>query len=145
MPDSKGYLEWFNDKWNNSVDWTKEFLLVLNSSPVGKSAQYNPVNLPPAMEPYMVLSPRETYLKLLIDQFDEIINFDGKITPTDYMPHDPNFKQLTYQKEAVNQGFTILKEHHGYILADVLIKSVTIFLFLSSDVVVTTPLGLFNK
>ena len=35
------------------------------------------------------------------------------------MPHDPDFKRLTYQKEAVNQGFAIMKEHHGFILADV--------------------------
>lgn len=118
MPDSKGYLEWFKDKWKNSEDWTKEFLLALNSSPIGKTVPVKS-SLPPVIDSCTFLSPRETYLKLLIDQFGDIINFDGKITPDDYMPHDKNFKQLTYQKEAVNQGFAILREHHGFILADV--------------------------
>ena len=116
-----GYLDWFYDKWKQSDDWTEEFLLALNSSPVGKMPSPKPTENEEASEKdgYTVLSPRETYLKLLIDQFDDIINFDGKITPNDYMPHDQSFKQLTYQKEAVNQGFAILKEHHGFILADV--------------------------
>lgn len=118
MPDSKGYLEWFKDKWKNSEDWTKEFLLALNSSPIGKTVPVKS-SLAPVIDSCTFLSPRETYLKLLIDQFGDIINFDGKITPDDYMPHDKNFKQLTYQKEAVNQGFAILREHHGFILADV--------------------------
>lgn len=55
----------------------------------------------------------------MIDQFDEVINGDGKITPDEYIPHDEEFKQLTYQNQAVNQGFAIMKRHHGFILADV--------------------------
>ena len=118
----KGHYYWFNEKWNLSKDWTKQFVIEICNSPVGKQAQKftdKPVDAPATTDFYTVLSPRETYLKLLIDQFGDIINFDGRITPDDYMPHDPNFKQLTYQKEAVNQGFSILKEHHGFILADV--------------------------
>ena len=117
----KGHYYWFNEKWNISKDWTKEFVIEIGNSPVGTKAKNNPKITPVPVDPdsYTVLSPKETYLKLLIDQFDEIINFDGKITPDDYMPHDPDFKRLTYQKEAVNQGFAIMKEHHGFILADV--------------------------
>lgn len=118
----KGHYYWFNEKWNLSKDWTKQFVIEICNSPVGKQAQKftdKPVDAPATTDFYTVLSPRETYLKLLIDQFGDIINFDGRITPDDYMPHDPNFKQLTYQKEAVNHGFSILKEHHGFILADV--------------------------
>ena len=117
----KGHIQWFNEKWELSKDWTKEFVIEVGNSPVGKNAKNNPkiTPVPVAADSYTVLTPRETYLKLLIDQFDEIINFDEKITPDDYMPHDPEFKRLTYQKEAVNQGFAILKEHHGFILADV--------------------------
>ncbi len=117
----KGHYYWFNEKWAISKDWTKEFVIEVGNSPVGTKAKDNPkfTPVPADTDSYTVLSPKETYLKLLIDQFDEIINFDGKITPDDYMPHDPDFKRLTYQKEAVNQGFAIMKEHHGFILADV--------------------------
>lgn len=118
----KGHIQWFNEKWALSEDWTKEFVVEIQNSPVGKEAKktpYNPVNLPPVADSCVLLSPYETYLKFLIDQFDEVVNFDGKITPDDYMPKDPDFKKLTYQKEAVNQGFAIMKRHHGFILADV--------------------------
>lgn len=121
---SKGHYYWFNEKWSLSKDWTKEFVIEVGNSPVGKEAgkggYKNPIPGPDAIvSEYTVLSPYETYVKLLIDQFDEVINFDGKITPDDYMPKDPDFKRLTYQKEAVNQGFAIMKQHHGFILADV--------------------------
>lgn len=118
---SKGHIEWFNEKWQLSDNWSKEFLeQILRPSKIGTKVQgIQNQNINGKIDDFTVLSPRETYLKLLIDQFDEIINFDGKITPDDYMPHDPDFKKLTYQKEAVNQGFAILKQHHGFILADV--------------------------
>ena len=118
----KGHIQWFNEKWALSEDWTKEFVVEIQNSPVGKEAKktpYNQANLPPIADSCTVLTPHETYLKFLIDQFDEVVNFDGKITPDDYMPKDPDFKKLTYQKEAVNQGFAIMKRHHGFILADV--------------------------
>jgi len=118
----KGHYYWFNEKWALSEDWTKEFVVEVQKSPVGTAAgksPYNPQPTNPVADSYTVLSPYETYIKFLIDQFDEVINFDGKITPDDYMPKDPEFKKLTYQKEAVNQGFAIMKRHHGFILADV--------------------------
>ena len=118
----KGHIQWFNEKWALSEDWTKEFVVEIQNSPVGKEAKktpYNTANLPPVADSCTVLTPHETYLKFLIDQFDEVVNFDGKITPDDYMPKDPDFKKLTYQKEAVNQGFAIMKRHYGFILADV--------------------------
>ena len=118
----KGHYYWFNEKWALSEDWTKEFVVEIQNSPVGKEAKknpYTPANLPPVADSCTVLSPHETYLKFLIDQFDEVVNFDGKITPDYYMPKDPDFKKLTYQKEAVNQGFAIMKRHLGFILADV--------------------------
>ena len=116
---SKGHIEWFNEKWELSDNWSKEFLeQILRPSKIGTKVQGKQKQDNNANE-ITVLSPYETYLKLLIDQFDEVINFDGKITPDDYMPKDPDFKRLTYQKEAVNQGFAIMKQHHGFILADV--------------------------
>ena len=119
----KGHIQWFDEKWDISKDWTKEFVVEIQKSPVGHVAQKNPDLIPPKKQgceqKYTVLSPYEAYIKLLIDQFGEVIDFDGKITPDDYMPKDPDFKSLTYQAEAVNQGFAIMKKHHGFILADV--------------------------
>ena len=120
----KGHYYWFNEKWNLSEDWTKEFVVEVQNSPVGKEAKktpYNPTNLPPVMDSCSVLSPYETYIKLLQDQFAEVIDSDGKIKEEDYLPKPKakNFKKLTYQLEAVNQGFAIMKRHNGFILADV--------------------------
>lgn len=123
---SKGHICWFYEKWALSEDWSKEFLeQILRPSKIGAAVASNPKYNPAGTDDlvvadnYTVLSPYDTYVKFLIDQFDEVINFDGKITPDDYMPKDPEFKKLTYQKEAVNQGFAIMKRHHGFILADV--------------------------
>lgn len=113
---SKGHISWFNEKWALATDWTRTFLEeVLKRSAIGIESEK-----PEQHEsPYTVLSPYQTYIKFLIDQFDEVINGDGKISPDSYMPHDLEFKQLTYQKDAVNQGFAIMKRHGGFILADV--------------------------
>ena len=116
--ESKGHIFWFNEKWALSYDWTKTFLEeVLRPSKISKIAKEDLQKSDD--EKITVLSPYENYIKLLIEEFDEIINFDGKIKPEDYMPHDPDFKKLTYQSEAVNQGMAILRRHHGFILADV--------------------------
>lgn len=116
---SKGHILWFSEKWEDSTDWSKEFLeQVLRPSKIGAAAEKNPPDGQRDSDS-VILSPHETYIKFLIDQFDEVINSDGKISPADYMPHDASFKRLTYQSEAVNQGFSIMKHHHGFILADV--------------------------
>lgn len=109
----KGHYFWFNEKWKLSDDWTKEFVVEVRNSPIGKAAKEN--------ENYTVLSPYETYIKFLQDQFAEIIASDGKIKEDDYLPKPKagNFKKLTYQLEAVNQGAAIMKRHGGFILSDV--------------------------
>lgn len=113
----KGHAYWFNEVWQNSIDWTHEFLeqVLLPSAIAQKVQQQQKQEMPT----YTILSPYETYIKLLIEQFGDIINFDGKIKPDDYMPHDSSFRRLTYQTEAVNHGFQIMKQHGGFILADV--------------------------
>ena len=114
---AKGHSLWFNEKWDLASDWTQEFLEeVLKPSVIGKQAI---AQVKPKTENFITLSPYEIYIKFLIDQFSEVIDFDGKITPDDYMPRDSDFKKLIYQQEAVNQGFALMKQHHGFILADV--------------------------
>lgn len=114
----KGHIEWFKEKWESSKDWTKEFLLALNNSPIGQVVQKLPAPKTNNND-FIVLTPKEAYYKLLISQFNSYLEYDGKIKPEDYIPADPNFIQLSYQLQAVNQAFGILEKHHGMILADV--------------------------
>ena len=37
----KGHYYWFNEKWNLSKDWTKEFVIEVGNSPVGAKAKTN--------------------------------------------------------------------------------------------------------
>ncbi|QTQ12419.1 DEAD/DEAH box helicase family protein [Treponema parvum] len=114
---SKGHISWFNEKWALASDWTKAFLEeVLKPSALGEKAAFLSKS---GTENFIMLSPDEIYIKFLIDQFAEVVDLDGKITSNDYMPHDPDFKKLIYQQEAVNQGLAIMKRHGGFILADV--------------------------
>ncbi len=117
----KSHLEWFNEKWELSEDWTQEFLEQILKNKGNK-------NIPPVhesetsfdTEPELkIVTPYDAYIKTLIDQFGSVIDSDGMIKESDYLPTDPNFKILKYQTEAVNQGFSIMQKHHGFILADV--------------------------
>ncbi len=61
------------------------------------------------------ITPFELYIKLLIEYFGSSIDYDP-----DSMGDLPgNFKKLSYQVDAVNEGFNMLVKHNGFILADV--------------------------
>jgi len=60
-------------------------------------------------------TPFEIYIKFLIEYFGKNIEYDPE-TITD-VPH--NYKKLSYQVDAVNQGFNMLLDHNGFFLADV--------------------------
>lgn len=114
----KGHIQWFNEKWALSKDWTKEFVVEVQNSPVGKAAKNNSKPAPTASE-FVILSPKESYYKLLINEFNSSLEYDGKIKVDDFVPADPNFMRFNYQIQAVNQAFGILEKHNGMILADV--------------------------
>ncbi len=60
-------------------------------------------------------TPFELYIKFLIEYFGNNIDYDPDTVgdlPTTY-------KKLSYQIDAVNQGFQMLLEHNGFFLADV--------------------------
>ncbi|QEI39546.1 RNA polymerase-associated protein RapA [Dolichospermum sp. UHCC 0315A] len=60
-------------------------------------------------------TPFELYIKLLSEYFSDNINYDA-----DSIGDLPEkFKKLSYQVDAVNQGFNMLIKHNGFILADV--------------------------
>lgn len=60
-------------------------------------------------------TPFEIYIKLLIEYFGKSIDYD----PDSVGDLPKNFKKLSYQVDAVNQGYQMLLDHSGFMLADV--------------------------
>lgn len=61
------------------------------------------------------ITPFELYIKLLIEYFDKNIDYD----PESIKDLPKNFKKLSYQIDAVSQGFDMLMRHNGFMLSDV--------------------------
>ena len=61
------------------------------------------------------ITPYELYLKFLIEYFGRGVEFDP--SAADDLPD--GYKRLSYQTDAVNQGFDLLRKHNGFFLADV--------------------------
>ncbi len=64
---------------------------------------------------YDNFTPFEVYIKFLIEYFGKSVEFD----PNSVADLPQGFKRLTYQIDAVNQGFELLRKHNGFFLADV--------------------------
>jgi len=62
-----------------------------------------------------IFTPFEIYIKLLIEYFGNNIDYD----PDTVGDLPKSYKKLSYQVDAVNQGFQMLMEHNGFFLADV--------------------------
>jgi superfamily II DNA or RNA helicase len=60
-------------------------------------------------------TPFEIYVKLLVEYFGTSIEYD----PESISDTPKGYKKLAYQIDAVNDGFTKLMQHNGFILADV--------------------------
>lgn len=60
-------------------------------------------------------TPFEVYIKFLIEYFGKSVEFD----PNSVSDLPQGFKRLSYQVDAVNQGYELLKKHNGFFLADV--------------------------
>jgi len=60
-------------------------------------------------------TPYEVYLKFLVEYFGKSIEFD----PNSITDLPRGFKKLSYQIDAVNDGFAKIMKHDGFILADV--------------------------
>ncbi|NLE41931.1 MAG: helicase, partial [Lentisphaerae bacterium] len=61
------------------------------------------------------ITPYELYLKFLAEYFGSGVEFD----PSSAGDLPEGFKRLTYQTDAINQGFDLLRKHNGFFLADV--------------------------
>ena len=60
-------------------------------------------------------TPHEVYLKFLIEYFGKSIEFD----PNSVTDLPKGFKRLSYQIDAVNDGYSKMMQHNGFFLADV--------------------------
>lgn len=60
-------------------------------------------------------TPFEVYMKFLIEYFGKSVDFD----PTSVEDLPAGFKKLSYQTDAVNQGYELLQKHNGFFLSDV--------------------------
>jgi len=64
---------------------------------------------------YDKYTPYEVYLKFLIEYFGKSIEFD----PNSISDLPKGFKKLSYQVDAVNDGFSKMIKHNGFFLSDV--------------------------
>lgn len=60
-------------------------------------------------------TPFEVYIKFLIEYFGKSVEFD----PNSVTDLPKGFKRLSYQIDAVNEGFKHLQKHNGFFLSDV--------------------------
>jgi superfamily II DNA/RNA helicase len=91
--------ETFTKLWNESVEIGKEFVDKLKK------------------ETYLndEFTPFEVYMKFLIEYFGRSIEFDPNSIQD--LPH--GFKKLSYQVDAVADGYSKMMKHYGFFLADV--------------------------
>lgn len=60
-------------------------------------------------------TPFEVYIKFLMEYFGKSVEFD----PNSISDLPEGFKRLSYQIDAVNEGFKLLQKHNGFFLSDV--------------------------
>jgi len=110
----KGHIVWFEEKWEQSTDWTKEFLeQVLKPSAAAKKVEEEHKRQVQSD----VLTPYELYIKLLQTKFGSLVDKDLNTLIEGYLP--AKIDNYSYQIDAVKQCFTVMREHGGFMLADV--------------------------
>lgn len=98
-PDVKFATEEFEKLWAESVD-----ILPVDIQNIKKETYLNEE-----------ITPFELYIKLLTEYFGKNIDYD----PDSMGDLPQNFKKLSYQVDAVNEGYNMLLKHNGFLLADV--------------------------
>ncbi len=111
----KTHLQWFEEKWKDSISWEKEFLLQITQSKMGPN-----IHIPepkPTEDINSPLTPYELYIKFLQTRFGDIVDVDTSKKIEKYLP--ARYTALQYQIEAVTQCYNIMQKHNGFMLADV--------------------------
>lgn len=109
----KGHIAWFDDKWEHSEPWNKEFLeqVLKKSKPVKQMEREKEEAEAAPFTPY------ELYVKLLQIQFGDIVDKNLSQQIEAYLP--AKVHKLSFQIEAVKRCIGIMHEHGGFMLADV--------------------------
>lgn len=108
----KGHLGWFEEKWEQSIPWDQTFRKeILETSPIGSRVKKE-LDLAK-----FKVSPYSVYIKYLQSIFGTDVNLST--LQNNFIPDMPSFRKLEYQIDAVNRGYSIMRDHHGFILADV--------------------------
>lgn len=124
-PDSKSYVMWFEEKWKKSRAWSGKFISMLRNAPIGRKLA-PPKAVPPAepadpaVPPPTVadpLTPYELYIKLLQYKFRDVLDTGVGTEIKAALP--PSYMPLEYQIDAVKQCCSIMHEHGGFMLGDV--------------------------
>lgn len=118
----KGFVQWFEEKWEQSEDWSKEFALILSDCPNGKIVTgQNPALSPEPNDDSFSdkLTPYELYMKYLYMQIGDITDESVTAQLTSYLPK--NYDPIEFQMDAVKQCFYIMhnQRHNGCFLSDV--------------------------
>ncbi len=108
----KGHIGWFKEKWEQSVPWNQVFLEeILKPSPIGVKIEKE------RQKASQQLTPYEFYIKLLQDKFGSLADANAQELLNSYLPE--GFQTLDYQIEAVQWCYSIMQQHGGFILGDV--------------------------
>lgn len=111
----KGHIQWFEEKWALAEQWNKEFIeQVLRKTKVGEKVENDGTDQSAENN---TLIPYELYIKLLQTKFGDIVDKNLDQVIESYLPD--NFDKYNYQIDAVKQCFSTMKEHGGFLLADV--------------------------
>lgn len=106
---AKGHIYWFEEKWQLSQEWSQEFLEQI----IKPSKIYKHIQQATALE----FSPYEQYIKLLQIQFGDVVDKELGQQIKSYLP--AKVQKLNYQLEAVKRCISIMCEHGGFMLGDV--------------------------
>lgn len=106
---AKGHIYWFEEKWQLSQEWSQEFLEQI----IKPSKIYKHIQQATALE----FSPYEQYIKLLQIQFGDVVDKELGQQIESYLP--AKVQKLNYQLEAVKRCISIMCEHGGFMLGDV--------------------------
>ncbi len=109
----KGHIQWFEEKWELAEDWNKEFLeQVLKKTEIAKKVEKEKEE-----KTIAPLTPYELYIKLLQTKFGDLVDKNLENLIESYLPK--RYDSYTYQMDAVKQCFSTMKQHGGFMLADV--------------------------
>lgn len=98
-PDVNQLLKWFDELWEDGIEFTKDFNIILEKSWAGR-----------------IYSPYELFLKAAYLEYGDKLDDQHKLDPI----WDTTFPQLfPFQKIAVDQGRTMFELYGGVIIADV--------------------------